>query len=540
MKCLFILITLVTSIASDEECGLRKSVNPFVFGGTAVSAGDFPWVVPLIRKYNDKFFCGSNLISRQHVLTAAHCVVEKGSTQHFTQDDIYALVGRFDLTINEERSIKADIKKIIVHPNWSSNDIRYDADISILMLKHRVEFTDNIQPVCLPGSDEPVFEIRGLVVGYGKSESGAIHENTPRKVEISSYTNDHCFFSDYQFARFGSPRTFCAGERGKTPCQGDSGSGFYVDEKSVWKILGVVSSATVQECGSNDFVLFTNVVKFTDWIRSEMIKSNDKDELETVFNEFDENSADFQNPIERRNVVDTECKFRESSSTYACYINGLTAPDEDIQLRIQGGAHRPQRTNRDVTAMQMVSGTVTHFPDLSDAMKTFPNLNGFGIAFAKMKHIDRKNLKNLGQFRFLLISDNQIEVIAPDTFEDLKQLELIDICRNRIKNLEPNWISTMPRLRVFKARNNFFQYVPANMFKANPELEEILFDSNDLQRIDTDFSELKSLKNLRILNNTCIDKAYCNDVNPKCMKSLRQFSLLVTGLCGDFSEDASP
>lgn len=88
------------------------------------------------------------------------------------------------------------------------------------MLKNRLEYSDNIQPVCLPSPDERVFNIRGLVVGYGKSESNLLHENIPRKVEISSYTNDDCFFSDYQFARFGSPRTFCAGERGKTPCQG--------------------------------------------------------------------------------------------------------------------------------------------------------------------------------------------------------------------------------------------------------------------------------------------------------------------------------
>lgn len=95
---------------------------------------------------------------------------------------------------------------------------------------------------------------------------------------------------------------------------GDSGSGFYIDEKSMWRIVGIVSSATVQECGNNDFVLFTNVVKFTDWIRNEISRSSDKDELETVFNELDENPADFQNPIQRRNVVDTECKFRESRS----------------------------------------------------------------------------------------------------------------------------------------------------------------------------------------------------------------------------------
>lgn len=69
MKFLLMSIIVISAVASEEECGQRKSINPLVFGGTAVIAGDFPWVVPLIRKFNNKFFCGSNLISRQHVLT---------------------------------------------------------------------------------------------------------------------------------------------------------------------------------------------------------------------------------------------------------------------------------------------------------------------------------------------------------------------------------------------------------------------------------------------------------------------------------------
>lgn len=76
MKSVFIVITLIASIASAEECGKQKSANAFVFGGSAVSVGDHPWIVPLIRKYNDKFFCGSNLISRQHVLTGKRASIE--------------------------------------------------------------------------------------------------------------------------------------------------------------------------------------------------------------------------------------------------------------------------------------------------------------------------------------------------------------------------------------------------------------------------------------------------------------------------------
>lgn len=93
---------------------------------------------------------------------------------------------------------------------------------------------------------------------------------------------------------------------------GDSGSGFYINTRSKWEVLGVVSSATVQECGSNDFVLFTNVVKFTDWAQREISNTNDQDELESVFNEFDENPNELGNPIVKRNIVDTDCKYQES------------------------------------------------------------------------------------------------------------------------------------------------------------------------------------------------------------------------------------
>jgi hypothetical protein len=93
---------------------------------------------------------------------------------------------------------------------------------------------------------------------------------------------------------------------------GDSGSGFYIDVKSSYKVLGLVSAATVQECGSNDFVLFTNVVKFTNWIQHEIRNTNDDDVLESVFNEFDENPNELDNPIERRSVVDAPCKYQES------------------------------------------------------------------------------------------------------------------------------------------------------------------------------------------------------------------------------------
>jgi Leucine-rich repeat (LRR) protein len=196
------------------------------------------------------------------------------------------------------------------------------------------------------------------------------------------------------------------------------------------------------------------------------------------------------------------------------------------------------RSTRDVSVMQIKSGQVTHFPDLTNVAATFPNLNGFGITFTGLKKVEREKLKNLSRLKFFLINDNAIEEIPADTFNDLRNLELIDICRNRIKRLEPTWLSSMPRLRVFKARTNQFQTIPKDMFKNNRELEEILFDYNPISQSEVNFSELRKLKLVAILKNNCVDLEYCQDPNkPNCIRSLVQFNYLINGYCGVFNNN---
>lgn len=108
----------------------------------------------------------------------------------------------------------------MIHSKWNPKDVRYDADIAVLHLQNLVTFSDVIQPVCLPPPNLNAFTLNGRVVGWGQSETSGRHEIQPKQVEIPSYGNEDCFFADYRFAQFASPNTFCAGERGKTPCKG--------------------------------------------------------------------------------------------------------------------------------------------------------------------------------------------------------------------------------------------------------------------------------------------------------------------------------
>lgn len=124
-------------------------------------------------------------------------------------------------TVYEPNSKKENIQNIVIHPNWNPKDIRWDADIAILTLQNLVTFSDVIQPVCLPQPNLNVFTLNGRVVGWGQSENSGLHEYQPKHVKIPSYGNEECFLSDYRFAQIASQRTFCAGERGNTPCKGE-------------------------------------------------------------------------------------------------------------------------------------------------------------------------------------------------------------------------------------------------------------------------------------------------------------------------------
>lgn len=52
-----------------QECGKAKSPDGLIYGGKFIKPGQYPWIVPLFYKHSDGFFCNSNLISAQHLLT---------------------------------------------------------------------------------------------------------------------------------------------------------------------------------------------------------------------------------------------------------------------------------------------------------------------------------------------------------------------------------------------------------------------------------------------------------------------------------------
>lgn len=138
----------------DLHCATANSYVGFVIRGNHVNRGEFPFLVALVNVPDFKFFCGGSLITSKHVLTAAHCVHQKGEAQPTPAENIDVLLGRHNITLSSEVSSEAvRVETIFVHSEWHSELDKYDADLAILVMLRSVEFSKYVKPVCMIGKD---------------------------------------------------------------------------------------------------------------------------------------------------------------------------------------------------------------------------------------------------------------------------------------------------------------------------------------------------------------------------------------------------
>lgn len=176
------------------------------------------------------------------------------------------------------------VSEIVIHDEWNSTDWRYHSDIAVVVLIDSMLYSDTIQPVCLPQlSYDDVFGT-GTVVGWGKSERSGYnnYDDTPNKVKLPIVNGTYCLTTFPLLANHASVSTFCGGyeNKGKAPCLGDSGGGFYLKKASnnAWSINGIVSGALSDRnggCDINKFQLYTSVARFTGWI-NKVVKETKK------------------------------------------------------------------------------------------------------------------------------------------------------------------------------------------------------------------------------------------------------------------------
>lgn len=201
-------------------------------------------------------------------LTAAHCIHNNVGIK--SPKILRVQLGKYDLTSFYPKTREFRVFEIISHPNFDSTYL--ENDIAILKLQTLIEYSEYIQPICITENNDQFNNRVGFVPGWGKNE---INEEAKTLYEASMPLVDaqDCRRSYRQFfSSFLNERKFCAGYRnGTTVCTGDSGGGLVIEQNTGWFLKGVVSLGVASQdadnmCDTSHFVLFTDVVKYVDWI----------------------------------------------------------------------------------------------------------------------------------------------------------------------------------------------------------------------------------------------------------------------------------
>lgn len=234
-----------------------------IVGGKDCKLGECPWQAVLLSEDNEPF-CGGTILSRQFILTAAHCM---NQTKYFK-----VIVGEINTLKKDGTESIHKVDKIIIHPKFVR--LTYDFDIAVVKLKEAINFTDNIIPACLPEPDfaEQVLmnEKEAMVSGFGRLHERGAQSTKLMMLNVPYVSRQTCKESS-KFTI--SEYMFCAGydEEVKDACQGDSGGPHVTPYKNTYFITGIVSWG--EGCAQQGkYGVYTKVSKLHKWLKGVLRK----------------------------------------------------------------------------------------------------------------------------------------------------------------------------------------------------------------------------------------------------------------------------
>ncbi|XP_067434480.1 suppressor of tumorigenicity 14 protein homolog isoform X1 [Thunnus thynnus] len=254
---------------SDElrcGCGTRPRKRTKIVGGSDAGAGSWPWQVSLqMDRYGH--VCGATLVSNRWLISAAHCFQDSDAIKYSDTRAWRAHMGMRVMTTGNNGAATRPIRRILLHPQY--DQFTSDYDIALLELSAPVFFNDLVQPVCVPASSHTFTTGTSCyVTGWGVlMEDGELASRLQEaSVKIINRNTCNKLYDDAV-----TPRMLCAGnlQGGVDACQGDSGGPLVCLERSRrWFLAGIVSWG--EGCArQNRPGVYTQVVKFTDWIHQQ-------------------------------------------------------------------------------------------------------------------------------------------------------------------------------------------------------------------------------------------------------------------------------
>lgn len=144
-----------------------------VISGQRTKRGHHPWQATIrARGRNGKssHWCGAVVISKNHILTAAHCLIG------FPKGAYFVRLGDHHSEIHENSEVEIFIENWYIHEEFRKGQLMNN-DIAVILLKSPIQFTNYIQPICLPTKETPYTPNKNCTIsGWGSIQYGKSSE----------------------------------------------------------------------------------------------------------------------------------------------------------------------------------------------------------------------------------------------------------------------------------------------------------------------------------------------------------------------------
>nr|QGJ04028.1 trypsin [Rapana venosa] len=240
--------------------GGRRAMGRIVGGEQTADCSVVPWQVQLRV---GKWQCGGSVLSKQHVLTAAHCLRKISYNPKFVK------VRVAEHNLKEAGALEREVEVAGIHVHQAYNVATKEHDIAILTLKETLEYNGCVAPVCL----DPTFTPNGhdcIVAGWGHTSFLGRSSKVLKMTKVQAYPGSDCRarfgISDHDYLS-NTALQLCAGSvnGGTGTCQGDSGGPLVCWSNGRYVQAGLVSFA--EGCGQANWpTVYTNVPAHFDWI----------------------------------------------------------------------------------------------------------------------------------------------------------------------------------------------------------------------------------------------------------------------------------